>query len=681
MAATAGPAAKRAAFVLPAITKDTVCDDSPVPAEMPVAQPATLAAPESSFTVWSAPLVKEGASFTPVIVIVNVWSADVSAPPLAVPPSSWAATVIVADPEALAAGVKVSVPLAATAGPAAKRAAFVLPVMAKVTDWPASSAGPALTPVAQPAVVAAPESSSTVGSAPFVNDGASLTAVTVMVNVCSPELSVPPLAVPPSSAIRSVIVAEPLALAAGVKVSVPLAATAGPAAKRAAFVLPVTVKPTVWADSPVPALIPVAQPATDAAPESSLTVWFAPLVNAGASFTPVTVMVNVWPADVLAPPLAVPPSSWAATVMVAEPAASAAGVKVSVPSAATAGPAAKRPAFVLPVIANDTDCADSSAGPAEIAVAHPATVAAPESSSTVWSAPFVKEGASLTAVTAIVNVCSPEVSAPPFAVPPSSEDRIVTVASPLALAAGVKVSVPLAATAGPAAKRAAFVLPVTENDTVCALSPGPALMPVAQPATDAAPESSSTVRSAPFVNDGASFTLVTVMSNVWPAEASTPPLAVPPSSLIRTVMVAVPNALAAGVKVSVPLAATAGPAAKRAAFVLPVTENDTVCALSPGPALMPVAQPATDAAPESSSTAWSAPFVNDGASLTAVTAIVNVCSPEVSAPPLAVPPSSVARMVIVADPFALAAGVKVSVPFDATAGPAEKRPPLVLPVT
>ncbi len=253
-----------------------------------------------------------------------------------------------------------------------------------------------------------------------MKDGASFTAFTVMTNVCSPDVSVPPLAVPPSSETWSVMVAVPLALAAGLKVSVPLAATAGPAAKRPALVLPVIVNETVWPDSPGPAEMLVAQPATLAAPESSFTVWSAPFVKDGASLTPVTVIVNVWPADVSAPPLAVPPSSCAATVIVAAPEALAAGVKVSVPLAATAGPAAKSPAFVLPVIVNDTVWPASSAGPAEIAVAQPATLAAPESSFTVWSAPFVKDGASLTAATVMVNVWSAEESTPPLPVPPSS---------------------------------------------------------------------------------------------------------------------------------------------------------------------------------------------------------------------------------------------------------------------
>ena len=47
---------------------------------------------------------------------------------------------------------------------------------------------------------------------------------------------------------------------------------------------------------------------------------------------------------------------------------------------------------------------DSFAGPFEIAVAHGVTVCAPLSSFTVWLAPFVKLGTSLTAVTVIVNV-------------------------------------------------------------------------------------------------------------------------------------------------------------------------------------------------------------------------------------------------------------------------------------
>ena len=46
--------------------------------------------------------------------------------------------------------------------------------------------------------------------------GGSLTGVTVMVKVCGAEVSMPPLAVPPSSIKRTVTVALPLALGATV---------------------------------------------------------------------------------------------------------------------------------------------------------------------------------------------------------------------------------------------------------------------------------------------------------------------------------------------------------------------------------------------------------------------------------------------------------------------------------
>jgi hypothetical protein len=48
--------------------------------------------------------------------MVKVRAALVSMPPSAVPPLSWSWTLIVAEPLASAAGVKVSVPSAATAG-------------------------------------------------------------------------------------------------------------------------------------------------------------------------------------------------------------------------------------------------------------------------------------------------------------------------------------------------------------------------------------------------------------------------------------------------------------------------------------------------------------------------------------------------------------------------------------
>ncbi len=71
------------------------------------------------------------------------------------------------------------------------------------------------------------------------------------------------------------------------------------------------MKSTAWPDSFAgPAEIAVAQPLTDCAPASSFTVWSAPFVKLGASFTAFTVIVKVWVALSFTPPLAVPPLSW-----------------------------------------------------------------------------------------------------------------------------------------------------------------------------------------------------------------------------------------------------------------------------------------------------------------------------------------------------------------------------------
>ncbi len=102
---------------------------------------------------------------------------------------------------------------------------------------------------------------------------------------------------------------------------------------------------------------------------------------------------------------------------------------------------------------------------------------------------------------------------------------------------------------------------------------------------------------------GASFTAVTLMTNVCSPLASTPPFAVPPLSVSLSVIVAEPFAFGAGVYVSAPLALIAGAAAKSDGFELPVTTNVSVCpASSAGPALMAVAQLVTDCAPASSRT-------------------------------------------------------------------------------
>ena len=54
--------------------------------------------------------------------------------------------------------------------------------------WPDSFAGPLLKFVAQADTIFRPESSKTVWSAPFVNDGASLTGVIAKLAACVPVL-------------------------------------------------------------------------------------------------------------------------------------------------------------------------------------------------------------------------------------------------------------------------------------------------------------------------------------------------------------------------------------------------------------------------------------------------------------------------------------------------------------
>src|SRR2546425_1221252 len=76
---------------------------------------------------------------------------------------------------------------------------------------------------------------------------------------------------------------------------------------------------------------------------------------------------------------------------------------------------------------------DSLGGPLLIAVAQLLEVCGPASSFTVWSGPLVKLGASFTEPTVMVKLCAGLVSTPPLAVPPSSCNCTVTVATPLEL--------------------------------------------------------------------------------------------------------------------------------------------------------------------------------------------------------------------------------------------------------
>src|SRR5436305_1186965 len=91
------------ALLLLATMKWTVCPASFGPAEMAVAHAAEYA-PLSSSTATLPPAVKLGASLTPVTWMVKVTFAEVSAPPLAVPPLSCRFTVTVESPNAFGAG-------------------------------------------------------------------------------------------------------------------------------------------------------------------------------------------------------------------------------------------------------------------------------------------------------------------------------------------------------------------------------------------------------------------------------------------------------------------------------------------------------------------------------------------------------------------------------------------------
>src|SRR5687767_13399059 len=106
---------------------------------------------------------------------------------------------------------------------------------------------PASTSVTEIALKVAVENTSGVfctveGSNGILLTGASLTAVTVMRNVCGALVSLPPFAVPPLSFATMVISATPLALAAGMICNVPEPNTDGEDEKRLGLVLFVTTK-------------------------------------------------------------------------------------------------------------------------------------------------------------------------------------------------------------------------------------------------------------------------------------------------------------------------------------------------------------------------------------------------------------------------------------------------------
>ena len=85
---------------------------------------------------------------------------------------------------------------------------------------------------------------------------------------------------------------------------------------------------------------------------------------------------------------------------------------------------------------------------------------------------------------------------------------------------------PVGLTDGPDEKRPGLLLPVIRKLRTCELSlSAPAEMAVAQPGMLTAAASSRSIRLAPAVNEGASFTGSIVMSMVAGAESAVPSLA------------------------------------------------------------------------------------------------------------------------------------------------------------
>ena len=136
-----------------------------------------------------------------------------------------------------------------------------------------------------------------------------------------------------------------------------------------------------------------------------------------------------------------------------------------------------------------------------MAVAQLGTVCAPASSLTVWLAPGVKLGASLTAVdrdrrsVCVARLVHAAVGRAAVVVEPQRDRRGAEGVGRRRVGQRCR----LALTAGPAENSAALVLLVTVKVSVWPdSSAGPALIAVAQPGTVCAPASSSTVWSAPL---------------------------------------------------------------------------------------------------------------------------------------------------------------------------------------
>src|SRR5882672_136738 len=348
--------------------------------------------------------------------------------------------------------------------------------------------------------------------------GASLTAVTVTKNevvvVSNPSVTL------------SVMVVAPLALAAGVTVTVRLAplglmTTFALGTKAVSDEVPLTLRsPITLSMSPMVKLNAPVVP-------SSAMIWSAMLVILGASLTAVTVTKN----EVV---VAADPSV-TLSVMVVAPLALAAGVTVTVRLA----PLGLMTTFSLGTRAVSDEVPLTLRSPITLSMSPMVKLNAPvvPSSAIVWSAMLVMLGASLTAVTVTKN----EV----LVMSDPSVTLSVMVVTPLALTAGVTVTVRLAplgliTTFALGTKAVSDEVPLTLRSPITlSMSPMVKLNAPVVP-------SSAMVWSATLVMVGASLTAVTVTKNEVVVVAD--------PSVTLSVMVVAPLALAAGVTVTVRLA-------------------------------------------------------------------------------------------------------------------------------
>ena len=277
------------------------------------------------------------------------------------------------------------------------------------------------------------------------------------------------------------------------------------------------------------------------------------------------------------------------------------------------------------VALNVTVCvADSSDGPALTVVIR--TDTASESSLAVTSGMRSKLGASSTAVTVTSNDCCVWFTLGDTD-DPSSSTLTRTVATPFASATGESTrSYPTSDADTLTDEISSGLKLAVENVSPWPASSAPPPGPICPRKTVVRPASSSMVRSVSVAIVGASLIPLTVIGNVRVAVAMSPGPAVGPPSSTTTVIVTKPASSATGAYVSAhvaPLPDTVGSGTMLGSLLVAVTLAVWLDDSSDPPPTATLVM-ATDAAPESSSTDWSATGSKDGASFTAFTVMSNV---------------------------------------------------------